>query len=140
MIQQSCCAQQYDSSLFKWIKHCTNQQSSQCPHYFLPSLVGFKWLLVSPKVPDTMAVPEPNIFCSFAPRMNTQQHTLSKIGRMPLLFSCLILLLLMSCGFHPNSGAVFPFSVCAGSVTRSSRSVQCCTCSNWVHFRCTFLP
>ena len=29
--------------------------------------------------------------------------------------------------------------MCAGNVTWRGRSVQCCTCSNWVHLKCSLL-
>ena len=43
------------------------------------------------------------------------------------------LLLLMSGNVHPNPGPIFSCSVCAGNVTWRDKSVQCCTCSKWVH-------
>ena len=63
------------------------------------------------------------------------------------LFSCpflarlrlRILLLLMSGNVHPNPGSIFPCSVCAGNVTWRGKSVQCSTCSKWVHLRCSQL-
>ena len=77
-------------------------------------------------------------------------HSIYKIGRLfsPFLFSCptlallrllILLLLLMSGNIHPNPGPIFPCSVCAGNVTWRGKSVQCCTCSNWVHLRCSQL-
>ena len=42
----------------------------------------------------------------------------------------------MSGKVHPNPGPIFPCSVCAGNVTWRGKSVQCCTCSKWVHLRC----
>ena len=45
----------------------------------------------------------------------------------------------MSANVHPNPCPVFPCSVCAGNVTWRSRSVQCCTCSKWVHLKCSLL-
>ena len=45
----------------------------------------------------------------------------------------------MSGNVHPNPGPIFPCSVCAGNVTRRGKSVQCCTCSKWVHLRCSQL-
>ena len=73
-------------------------------------------------------------------------HCFFKIGRLfsLSLFSCLslarlrlliFLLLLMSGNVHPNPGPIFPCSVCAGNVTWRGKSVQCCTCSKWVHLR-----
>ena len=45
----------------------------------------------------------------------------------------------MSGNVHPNPCPVFPCSVCAGNVTWRGRSVQCCTCSNWVHLKCSLV-
>ena len=70
--------------------------------------------------------------------------SLIKIG-LSSLFSCLslarlfILLLLISDSVHPNSCPIFLCSVCAGNMTWRGRSVQCSTCSNWVHLKCSLL-
>ena len=45
----------------------------------------------------------------------------------------------MSGNIHPNPGPIFPCSVCARNVTWQGKSVQCCTCSKWVHLRCSQL-
>ena len=45
----------------------------------------------------------------------------------------------MSGNVHPSPCPVFSCSVCAGNVTWRGRSVQCCTCSNWVHLKCLLL-
>ena len=45
----------------------------------------------------------------------------------------------MSSNVHPNPSPIFPWSVCAGNVTRGGKSVLCCTCSKWVHLRCSQL-
>ena len=71
-------------------------------------------------------------------------HSIYKIGRLfsLFLFSCptlALLLLLMSGNVHPNPGPIFPCSVCTGNVTWRGKSVQCCTCSKWVHLRCSQL-
>ena len=77
-------------------------------------------------------------------------HSIYKIGRLfsLFLFSCptlallrllILLLLLMSGNVHSNPGPIFPCSVCAGNVTWRGKSVQCCTCSKWVHLRCSQL-
>ena len=58
------------------------------------------------------------------------------IARLRLL---IFLLLLMTGNVHPNPGPIFPCSVCAGNVTWLGKSVQCCTCSKWVHLRCSQL-
>ena len=73
-----------------------------------------------------------------------------KISRLfsLFLFSCsslallcllILLLLLMSGNVHPNPGPIFLCSVCVGNVTWRGKSVQCCTCSKWVHLRCSQL-
>ena len=77
-------------------------------------------------------------------------HSIYKIGCLFSLFplSCptlallrllIFLLLLMSGNVHPNPGPIFPCFVCAGNVTWRGKSVQCCTCSKWVHLRCSQL-
>ena len=45
----------------------------------------------------------------------------------------------MSSNVHPNPCPAFPCSVCTENVTWHGRSVQCCTCSNWVHLKCSLL-
>ena len=68
--------------------------------------------------------------------------SLLKIGLFSLFsflsLACL-LILLMSSNVHPNPCLVFPCLVCTGNVTWRCRSVQCCTCSNWVHLKCSLL-
>ena len=74
-------------------------------------------------------------------------HSIFKIGCLfsHFLFFCpslallRLLLLLMSGNVHPNPGPIFPCSACAGNVTWRGKSVQCCTCSKWVHLRCSQL-
>ena len=74
-------------------------------------------------------------------------HSFFKIGHLfPLsLFSypslarfrlLILLLLLMSGNIYTSPGPIFPCSVCIGNVTLRGKSVQCCTCSKWVHLRC----
>ena len=91
----------------------------------------------------------PFIFLLYCPLNNRRRaaHSIYKIGRLfsLFLFSCptlallCLLLLLMSGNVHPNPGPIFPCSVCAGNVTWRGKSVQCCTCSKWVHLRCSQL-
>ena len=77
---------------------------------------------------------------------NRAARCLFKVGRLFSLLSRLflarlliLLLLLMSYNVHSKPGLLFPCSVCAGNVTLRGRSVQCCTCSKWVHLRCSLL-
>ena len=72
-------------------------------------------------------------------------RSLFKIG-LSSVYSCLsltrlliLLLVLMSGNAYPNSCSVFPYLVCAGNVTCRGRTVQCCSCSNWVHLKCSLL-
>ena len=74
-------------------------------------------------------------------------HNFSEIGRLSSPFFCLlhthlrlfILLLLISGNVHPNPGLIFLCSVCIRNVIWWDKSVQCCTCSKWVHPRCSLL-
>ena len=77
-------------------------------------------------------------------------HSFFEIGRLfsLFLFSCsslallrllILLLLLMSGNIHPNPGPIFACTVRTGNVTWRGKSVQCCTCSKWVHLRCSQL-
>ena len=94
----------------------------------------------------------PTIFSLCCPLNDRRRaaHSIFKIGRLfsLSLLSCptlallrllILLLLLMSGNVHPNPGPIFPCSVCAGNVTWRGKSVQCCTCSKWVHLRCSQL-
>ena len=45
----------------------------------------------------------------------------------------------MSGNVYPNPGAIIPCSVCTGNVTWRGKSVLCCTCSKWVHLKCSLL-
>ena len=130
---------------------CTNQQPPQrggaVPN---PVWVGSKWMLAFPRVPLTPGTPL-HFFAMLPPeRRRRAAHSIYKIGRLfsLFLFSCptlallrllILLLLLMSGNVHPKPGPIFPCSVCAGNVTWRGKSVQCCTCSNWVHLRCSQL-
>ena len=91
--------------------------------------------------------PHTNYFFAVQPLNNRRRVACSlfKIG-LSSLFSCLslarlfiLLLLLMSGNVPPNPCPVLPCLVCAGNVTWRGRSVQCCTCSNWVRFKCSLL-
>ena len=130
---------------------CTNQQPPQrsgaVPD---PVSVGSKWLLAFPRVPVTPGTPL-HFFVMLPPeRPQEAAHSIYNISRLFSLFplSCptlallrllILLLLLISGNVHPNPGPIFPCSVCAGNVTWRGKSVQCCTCSKWVHLRCSQL-
>ena len=88
----------------------------------------------------------PFIFSPCCPLSNRRRAARSffKIGRQSSVFSCsslscllllIFLLLLMSGNVHPNPGPIFSCSVCAENVTWRGKSVQCFTCSNWIHLR-----
>ena len=106
------------------------------------------WTFQGSQLPQTL----PFIFLLCCPLNNHRRAADSflKIGRLfsLSLFSCpslahfrllIHLLLLMSGNIHPNPGPIFPCSVCTENVTWQGKSVQCCTCSKWVHLRCSQL-
>ena len=113
-----------------------------------PVWVGSKWLLAFPSVPVVSGTPLTQTIFSPCSPLNYRRRvarSLFKIGLFSL-FSFLslarlfiLLLLLMSGNVYPNPYPVFPCLVCAGNVTWRGRSVQCCTCSNWVHLKCSLL-
>ena len=130
---------------------CTNQQPPQrggaVPD---PVWVESKWLLPSRGSQLPRALPFIFSLCCPLNDRRKAAHSIYKIGRLfsLILFSCptlallcllILLLLLMSGNIHPNPGPIFPCSVCAGNVTWQGKSVQCCTCSKWVHLRCSQL-
>ena len=93
------------------------------------------------------AAPHTNHFFAVQPLNDRRRVALSlfKIG-LSSLFCCLclarlliLLLLLMSGNVHPNPCPVVPCLVCAENATWRGRSMQCCTCSNWVHLKCSLL-
>ena len=103
-----------------------------------------------PRVPVTRALPYIFSLCCPLNDRRRAAHSIFKIGCLSSLFplSCptlallcllILLLLLMSGNVHPNPGPIFPCSVCAGNVTWRGKSVLCCTCSKWVHLRCSKL-
>ena len=87
-----------------------------------------------------------SLCCPLIDRRKTA-HSFFEIGRLSPPFSYLslarlrliIFLLLMNGNVHLNFGPIFPCSVCAGNMIWRGRSVQCCTCSKWVHLRCSLL-
>ena len=127
--------------------NCTNQQPAQhgdaVPN---PDWVALKLLLAFSRVPVTPDTPlTQTIFlpCSLLNHRRRVPRSLFKIS-LSSLFSCLslahlLIFLLMSSNVHPSPCPIFPCSVCAGNVTWRGRSVQCCTCSDWVHLKCSLL-
>ena len=112
------------------------------------------WVEMAVGFPEGPSYPghSPIIFSLCCPLNDRRRaaHSIFKIGRLFSLFllSCptlallrllILLLLLMSGNVHLNPGPIFPCSVCAGNVTWRGKSVQCCTCSKWVHLRCSQL-
>ena len=106
-------------------------------------------LLGFPRVPVTPGTPL--YFFAMLPLNDHRKAAYSffKIGRL-FFFSLSLLFsppssspcssfLLMSGNVHPNPGPIFPCSVCAGNVTWRGKSVQSCTCSKWVHLKCSQL-
>ena len=129
---------------------CTNQQPPQRGGAVPNTVcVGLKWLLALPRIPVTPGTPLTKIIflpCSPLNDRRRVARSLFKIGLCSLFF-CLslarlliLLLLLMSGNVHPYPCPIFSCSVCAENVTWWGRSVQCCTCSNWVHLKCSLLP
>ena len=128
--------------------NCTNQQPPQRGGRF-PTRLG--WVKMAVGLPEGPSYPghslTQTIFSPCSPLNDRRRvaRSLFKIG-LTSLYSCLsldclliLLLLLMSGNVHPNTCSVFPCLVCAGNVTWRGRSVQCCTCSNWVHLECSLL-
>ena len=96
------------------------------------------------------ALPFISLLCCPLNDRRRAAHSIYEIGRLfsLFLFSCptlaflrllILILLLMSGNVHPDPGLIFPCSVCAGNVTWWGKSVQCCTCSKWVHLKCSQL-
>ena len=108
------------------------------------------WVEMAVGLPEGPSYPghSPTFFRYAAPWTTAEgQHTASTKSvacfhffLSPALLRLLILLLLLMSGnVHPNPGPIFPCSVCAGNVTWRGKSVLCCTCSKWVHLRCSQL-
>ena len=116
-----------------------------------PSLGWVKIAFGLPKDPNyplTLGTPLTQaifLLCRFLNDHRRAAHSFFKISCLSSLSSpaCLhlliLLLLLMSHNVHPNPGPIFPCLVSAGNVTWRCRSVQCSTCSKWVHLKCSLL-
>ena len=77
------------------------------------------------------------LLCSPLNDRRRAARSLFKIGLSSLACLLILLLLLKSGNVHPNPCVVLSCSVRPGNVTWRGRSVQCCTCSNWVHLKCS---
>ena len=111
------------------------------------------WVEMAVGLPEGPSYPEHSPRTIFSPccPLNDRKkaaQSFCTFGRLSPPFSCLfyarlrlllLLLLLMSGNVYPNLGPIFPCSVCAGNVPWRGKSVQCCTCSKWVHLRCCLI-
>ena len=111
-----------------------------------PVWVGSKWLLAFPRVPVTLGTPL-YFFAMLPPELQQRGSTqllqnwspVFSFSSLTLLCLLILLLLLISSNVHPNPGPIFSCSVWAENVTWWGKSVQCCTCSKWVHLWCSQL-
>ena len=126
-------------------------QSTTASRWWCGPQPRFGWVNMSIGLPEGSSYPghshHTNHFSPCNPLNYRRKvaRSLFEIG-LSSLFSCLslarlliLLLLLMSGNVHPNSCLIFSCLVCAENVTWRGRSVQCCTCSNWVHLKCSLL-
>ena len=112
-------------------------------------LLGWsKWLLAFPMVQVTTNTPLAQTNFSPCCPLNNRRRTpqsffkinhLSSLFCLSLAHLCLLILLLLMMSGNVYFNPSFPCSVCAGIVTWRGRSVQCCTCSKWVHLKCSLL-
>ena len=104
-----------------------------------PVWVGSKWLLAFPRVPVSPGTSLPQTIFSLCCPLNNHRRaarSFFKIGRLCLL---ILLLLLMINNINSNPGPVFLCLLCSGNIIPRDRSMQCCTCSQWVHLKCSLL-
>ena len=105
------------------------------------------WVKMAVGLPEGLSYPghSSSFFRYAAPETTAEgQHTTSSKSVACFLFSLallrlLILLLLIRGNVYPNHGPIFPCSVCIRNVTWRGKSVQCCTCSKWIHLWCSQL-
>ena len=129
--------------------NCTNQQPPQRGDAFPnPVWLGRNGCWPSRGSQLSRDSPHTNHFFAVLPLNYRRRAARSffKIGLLSSLFPCLslahlliLLLVLISGNVHPNPYPIFPCSLCAENVTWRGRSVQCCTCSKWVHLKCSLL-
>ena len=114
----------------------------------LPCLGWIKMTVGLPEVSVTPGAPLKQTMVSLCSPLNDCTRVACSLFKIVLfsLFSYLsldrlliLLLLLMISNVYLNPCLVFPCSVCGGNVTWRGRSVQGCTCSNWVHLKCSLL-
>ena len=128
------------------------QQSTTASTWWCGPRPRLGWVEMAVGLPESPVYPghSPSFFRYAAPWMTAEgQHTASIksvacfyrffSSSLPTLAFLRLLILLMSSNVHPNPGPIFPCSVCAGNVTCRGKSVQCCSCSKWVHLRCSQL-
>ena len=131
-----------------WLHQSTSASTWWCGPR--PSLSWVQMAVGLPEGPSFLGHSPGNIFLPCCPLNDRRRaaQSFSKIGGRSSPFTCLflallrllfLLLLLMSGKVHLNPGPIFPCSVCDGNVTWRGKSVQCCTCSKWVHLRCLLL-
>ena len=89
---------------------------------------------LSPHTNHFFAMLPPERPCRRAARSFFKIDRLSSFARLYLL-----ILLLMSSNVHSNPCSIFPCLVFAGNMIWQDRSVQCCTCSKWVHLKFSLL-
>ena len=107
----------------------------------------FRWSQLS-QLLRALPSHKPFLLCCPLNDRRRAAHSFFKIGRLSSSLSCfslsrprllILLLLLIRGNVYPDPGSIFPCSMCSGNVTWRGKSVQCCTCSKWVHLRCSQL-
>ena len=140
---------QIDASTYRAMKFLLHQSTAASTWWCGPG-PRLGWVEMAVGLPKGSRYPGHSLsFFRFAAPWTTAegQHTASSksvacflfIFSPALLRLLILLLLLMSGNVHPNPAPIFPCSVCAENVTWHGKSVQCCTCSKWVHLRCSQL-
>ena len=111
-----------------------------------PLWVGSKCLLAFQRVPVTPGT-SLHFFAMLLPERPQKSSIQLLPNRLPVFtfsfllpFSCPSLSphsssSSLDSNVHPIPGLIFPCSVYAGKVTWWGNSVQCCTCSKWVHLK-----